>query len=411
MRRKISTNDLEINMYVTDLDRPWNQAPFEPPFEFQGFKVSSDDELTKVRKLCEYVYIDPKFGKEAKNYLPDSYGLKDITQVFVSLSSSANTGAFSDETPLEKEIPMARKVLESANDMYNQVVIDIQQGNRISEGDLEQSVSGLVSSINRNPSALTWLTGQQGNDSLGYVSPVSITALALTVGRAMRLPMDVMESLATATLFQDIGMLRMPAEIVNKKEPLTRTEKDILKGHVDASVKMLGQAGDFPSTVIQIIQQHHERRDGSGYPRGAAGDDISALAAISGVSDSYQSATKDRPHRKGKTSFQALTELYGDRGNNFEKSVVEQFIQCIGIFPVGSFVELNTKEVAVVVNRHPEKQLKPTVRLVVDADGERIADPPFIDLANQGGGDGATRLITRVIDPSKHNLDVTGILA
>ena len=127
--------------------------------------------------------------------------------------------------------------------------------------------------------------------------------------------------------------------------------------------------------------------------------------------DRYVSATADRAHRKGKTSFQVLTELYADRGNNFDNTVVEQFIQCVGIFPVGSFVELNTREVAVVINRHPEQQLKPTVKIVIDANGERIKDDRIIDLANQGEGDGTTRLVTKVIDPAEQNLDVSGILA
>lgn len=411
MRRKISVNDLEVGMYVTDLDRPWTQAPFEPPFEFQGFKVNGIDEVAKVKDLCEYVYIDPKFGKEAKNYLPDSYGLKDITQVFVSLSSSTKDQIYRDENTLAEEIPVARKALKAANEAYIETVNDIRKGNTVNEAALKDAVDGLVNSIGRNPSALTWLTAQQGKSSFGYVSPISVTALALTVGRALRLPEESMEALAIATLFQDIGMMLMPAEIVNKKGPLTTEEMNVMKGHVEASVKLLERGGNFPSDVITAVRQHHERKDGSGYPRGLSGDDITRLSAIAGVADSYVSATADRPHRKGKTSFQVLTEFYGDRGNNFDRTVVEQFIQCIGIFPVGSFVELNTREVAVVINRNPEQQLKPTVRIVIDANGERIKDELIIDLADPGEGDGTTRLVTKVIDPEEQDLDVSGVLA
>ena len=192
-------------MYVTDLDRPWTQAPFEAPFEFQGFTVSSHDELEIVRKLCEYVYIDTKFGKEAKNYLPDTYGLKDITQVFVSLSSSTKEKLTREETSLEQEIPVARQSLQAANEIYLQVVNDIRKRNTISEGALQGAITALVNSIGRNPAALTWLTTQQSKSTFGYVSPISITALAITVGRALRLPQESMEALAIATLFQDIG--------------------------------------------------------------------------------------------------------------------------------------------------------------------------------------------------------------
>lgn len=396
-------------MYVTDLDRPWTQAPFESPFEFQGFRVSNNEELDKVKKLCEYVYIDPNFGKEATNYLPDTYGLKDITQVFVSLSSTTKEQVYRTETTLADEIPIARKALQAANEVYIQAVNDIRKQGIISEGELQDAVKALVNSIGRNPSALTWLTAQQDKGT-GYVSPISVTALALTVGRAMRLPQDSMECLAIATLFQDVGMLTMPGDILNKKEPLTTAERDVLKGHVDASVKLLERSGSFPSMVIETVRQHHERMDGSGYPRGLTGDDISTLAAIAGVSDVYQAATADRAYRKGKTSFQALMELYGDSGNNFDKSVVEQFIQCIGIFPVGSFVELNTREIALVINRDIEHQLKPTIKIVFNADGDRLEEAPIIDLANPVRSDGSIRLVTKVIDPEEKNLDVSGIL-
>jgi len=412
MRRKISVKDLTVDMYVTDLDRPWVQAPFEPPFEFQGFTVANVDDLEKVNKLCEYVYIDPMFGKKADNYLPDSYGLKDITQVFVSLSSASAPAAYQGETPLVEEIPVARKVLARANDVYLRIVSDIKQKKDIDEGELQNVITALVESVARNPAALAWLVGQQDKSSLAYVSPISITALALTLGRSMRLTRELMEALGTATMVQDIGMLAMPGEIINKKGPLTADETQVLKGHVDASLKMLNQAGKFSTEVTQVIHKHHERRDGSGYPRGISGDEVGTLSTISGIVDSYQSGTSERPYRKAKTSFQVLMELYGDRGHTFESTVVEHFIQCIGIFPVGSFVELNTKEIGVVINRHPTQQLKPTVMVVINAKGERIKEPETVDLANQSTGEGhSIRLITKVIDPEEQNLDVSGILA
>ena len=411
MRRKISVKDLEVDMYITDLDRPWVQAPFEPPFEYQGFKVANEDELEKVNKLCQYVYIDPEFGKEARNYLADSYGLKDITQVFVSLSSSSAPAVYKGEVPLVQEIPMARKVLDRANDMYLRVVSDIKQGKKIDEPELHSVINALVNSVNRNPGALTWLIGQQKKNPLAYVSPISITALALTLGRSMRLPREHMEALGTATLLQDIGMLAIPGEIINKKEPLTADETKVLKGHVDASLKMLKQTGNFSTEVTQVVHKHHERRDGSGYPQGISGDEVGTLSSISGIVDSYQSGTSERPYRKAKTSFQILMELYGDRDNTFESGVVEHFIQCIGIFPIGSFVELNTREIGVVVNRHSTQQLKPTVQIVINPAGERIKKPETVDLANQRSEQGQpTRLVTKVVDPAEKKLDVSGIL-
>ena len=144
MRRKIAVNDLEIDMYVTELDRPWTQAPFEPPFEFQGFKVSSSIELDKVKNLCEYVYIDPKFGREAQNYLPDAHGLRDITQTGASFADSAVPVQYTTETAMDQEIPLAQKALKATNEAYVQMSADIRNGGAINEGQLQAAVLALV---------------------------------------------------------------------------------------------------------------------------------------------------------------------------------------------------------------------------------------------------------------------------
>ena len=162
----------------------------------------------------------------------------------------------------------------------------------------------------------------------------------------------------------------------------------------------------FPLQVIQIIHCHHERYDGSGYPQKLSENDIPLLATIAGLVDCYQAGTSARPYRKAKTSFAMLMELYGERDRGFPGAVIEQFIQCIGIFPIGSFVQLNTREVGVVVQRNQIQQLKPRVMILISPKGKRIPKPETIDLSAQYLEEGQTpRGIVQVVDPAKYKLD------
>ena len=410
MKRKVACRDLEVGMYVAELDRPWVQAPFAPPFELQGFTIQDDEELETIQKVCRYVRIDPELGKGAQRYLADGLefkNIKDITEVFVSLpATSLPKEVYKEQTSFESEIPTANQILSDTGQVYTKIIHDLEKEREINVEEVKNAVSGLVESVVRNPEALSWLVGLKRRDETTYMHAISVAVLALTVGRFLGLSVDRLQALGTATLLQDIGKMSLPEELLNKFERLTLDEREQLKDHVPASVEMLENAKGFPPEIVNIVRMHHERNDGSGYPQGLNGSEIPLLATISGIVDCYQAGTSVRPYRRAKTSFQILMELYNERDSAFPGGLVEQFIQCIGIFPIGSFVQLNTKEVGVVVQRNQVQQLKPKIMILVDTEGARIDDPETIDLAAQYlQPDESPRLITSIVDPKTYALD------
>ena len=132
--------------------------------------------------------------------------------------------------------------------------------------------------------------------------------------------------------------------------------------------------------LLDSIGQHHERYDGSGYPHGLAGDQISLLGGMAGLADTYTALISARTYAQPISVQQALHDLYGSRGQAFKSDLVEQFIQCVGVFPVGSLVELNSGEVAVVVSQNRARRLKPRVMLVLDKDRQSYPSPIMLDL-------------------------------
>lgn len=407
MRNKVACSDLEVGMYVVDLDRPWILAPFEPPFDIQGFTLRQVDEINKVQDLCRYVYIDPTLGRGAQRYLTDGQHLKDIASVFASLSStSLPSKQYNDRTTLQEEVPYARQILVDTNELYLKIVNNLGHSTKAIEEDVKNVVSGLVESVIRNPEALSWLVGLKQKDTNTYIHAISVAVLALTLGRYLGLPKDRLNILGTATLLQDIGKMALPDDLLTKTERLALDDWDTLQEHVGHSVDMLENSKHYNIEIIHTVRLHHERYDGSGYPQKLSGNQIPLLSTISGIVDCYQAGTSPRPYREAKTSFEVLMELYSERDGAFPVGIIEQFIQCVGIFAIGSFVKLNTKEIGVVVRRNQVQQLKPKVMILIDRDGQQVENSETIDLAAQYlEQNQQPRLIAAVVDPKSYDLD------
>ncbi len=407
MKNKVSINDLKLGMYVVELDRPWESAPFEPPFDLQGFTIRSVDEIKKLQDLCRYVFIDPELGVGATRYLTEETNLSDLDSLVKKTADVVPLEDFYPErAKVEDEIERAQEILEDTRQVYDKVMQDIHAGEATNITAVKEVVSSLVESVLRNPAAASWLVRLKNRDESSYSQAISVCVMALTFGRFLGLSKKDIDTLGVATLLQDVGKVKLPAELLGKKAPLSGKERELTKKHVDISVLLVNNMENVPKDVVDIIAAHHERFDGSGYPKKFSRSQIGVLAAISGLVDSYEAMTSERPYRKSRTPFQALMELYEERDRLYSGGLVEQFIQCIGIFPVGSFVQLNSDEVGVIVSRNRVQQLKPRVMVLIDAEGRTMSPPQAIDLAAQYMSPTDTsRMIAKMVDPEDYDLD------
>ncbi len=407
MKNKVSINDLKLGMYVVELDRPWESVPFEEPFDLQGFTITTVDVIVRLKELCRYVYIDPELGVGAARYLSEEHNLTDLDGLVKKTADSIPLQDFyPEQATVEEELNQAQQILQDSRVVYDRVVQDIQAGNITDMKAMKKVVSSLVESVLRNPAATAWLVRLKHRDKTSYSHAISVCVMALALGRFLGLPKKDLETLGIAALMQDLGKVKLPSELLSKVDRLTVNEREVLKKHVDISVLLVNSMEDVSKSVVNIVASHHERFDGSGYPRKFSRSQIDTLAAIAGLVDSYEAMTAERPYRKAKTSFQALMELYEERDKTFPGGLVEQFIQCIGIFPVGSFVELNSGEIGVVVSRNRVQQLKPRVMILIDHTGKKMSQPQAIDLAAQFQlPDTMPCIITKIVEPEKYDLD------
>jgi HD-GYP domain-containing protein (c-di-GMP phosphodiesterase class II) len=235
----------------------------------------------------------------------------------------------------------------------------------------------------RNPDAMMLLAKlkEKGGHTLDRAFGVSI--YMLTFGRFLQLPREQLDLLGMLGLLQDVGMTAVPEEVVEKKGALSKPELMVCRSHIAHSVAILKETPGLPAELPELATLHHERYDGSGYPKGLKGDQIGLFGSIAGLVDCFDAMTHPRPYAEVYSPSNALNHLYNTRNVQFDGPLVEQFVQCIGIFPVGALVELNSGEIGIVIAQNLVRRLLPKVMVVLDAQGGVKRPQLILDLAQE----------------------------
>lgn len=313
---------------------------------------------------------------------------------------------YPDRVTFEEEMPSAMKIHASAEKTVDDMVADIRADRTPEFEKAEDAVGVMSESITRNPDAMMWLTRLKSHDAYTYDHGLNVSIYLMAFGRHIGLPQDQIRLLGTAGLLQDIGKMKLPLEILEKQGKMTPAEYEMTKGHVQLGLDMIRQSRHTSPLIHDIVAQHHERHNGSGYPKGCRGEEISMYGAIAGIADVYAAITSTRTYAQPLSPQEALSQLFSWRGTVFSERLVEEFIQAIGIFPVGSLVELNTGEVAVVVAQNRARRLKPRILLVLDPGKQPYTAPIMLDMVFEPPTrDGDPYRIVRGLRIDMHDVD------
>ena len=212
-------------------------------------------------------------------------------------------------------------------------------------------------------------------------------------------------------LLQDVGKTKLPAALLKKNTPFSSEEIEMAKRHVELSAEILSATPGISPKLPALALLHHERQDGTGYPRGLKGDQIGLYGSIAAIADTFDALTAARPYAEPLSPSSALSYLYKERGTGFHSDLVEQFIQCVGAFPVGSVVELNSGETGIVITQNLVRRLKPRVMVVLDAKGNPMRPHKILDLERDPkvSADEPYR-IRRTLEQSKLQIDPRDLL-
>ncbi len=378
MKRQVAVDELQFGMFISELDRPWTDTPFL----FQGFELKTEKELVTLKKYCKKVFVDTEKGLD----LPDRSQLQAgpvgaMGKPGGALASITSRFKYEEQTSVHAELPRARAAQGKTEIVLKDMLDTLRAGKALDAPRVRDAVTSMTASVVRNPDAMLLLSKlkEKSEHTLGRAVGVSI--YMITFGRFLQLPREQLDLLGMLGLLQDVGKMRLPADLLDKKEPLSEAEQEVCRGHVAHSVAILKETAGLPAELRKVAALHHERFDGSGYPKGLKGGEIGLFGGIAGLIDCFDVLTHPRPYSEALSPSDALSMLYNWRDTLFDGPLVEQFIQCIGIFPVGAIVELNSGEIGIVIAQNLARRLKPRVMVVLDAKGYPLKPQKILDLA------------------------------
>ena len=380
---QLPVDKLRPGMYVAELDRPWLGLPFA----LEGFSIISRDQIDELGKHCKTVFVDFD-RKAADNQCRRQADVKTWSrraedEAIGSAWLTDNDCRHLETTSVEQELSTAGKIHSALEESIGTSLDKMRREGDLDPAPLKNAVGSMTRSIERNPDAMMLLSKirKKGRRELDRAVDTSIHMI--TFGRFLQFPSEQLELLGLAGLLLDIGKIYVPDTILQKQGALTAEEFSQAKTHVVQSVGHIRAALELPSGLDDIVLEHHERLDGSGYPRALRGGPFTTEAAIAGLVDSYSALTSVRPYAVQASPSRALSVLHKLRGKLFDGALVEQFIQCIGIYPVGSAVELNTGEIGIVIAQNLVRRLQPRVMVIFDSAGRPLSRQSILDLINE----------------------------
>ncbi|MDX1561381.1 MAG: HD-GYP domain-containing protein [Gammaproteobacteria bacterium] len=410
-KQALPVKDLAVGMYVSDLDRPW----IETPFLFQGFLIESSDVIEELKEYCQYVYIDVE-----RSDVPDD----------IAARSTADAGAIEivrpkrktngtppkpeaedvedddDSQILKAELVHAREAHVAAENAIDALFAKLRAGEDIDATSIHQALDPMIDSIMRNDDAMSWLARMKKKGDYIYDHSIASSIWAMIFGKHLGLDKEELHVLGTGAVFLDVGKTRLPSELLEKTGQLTPEESTVMRKHVAYGVKIVSSIEGIDPRVVQMVAGHHERHNGTGYPKGLSGAQIPVFARIAGIVDAYDAMTTSRPYAEPISTYDAIRQLHNLSGVEFPEEVVDQFVQAIGVFPVGTLVELNTGEVGIIIAQNRVRRLRPKIMLLLDADKNPLPTFKIIDLRNKLADESNTSLwIEQGLPPGAFGLD------
>lgn len=376
-QKTILVDELQVGMYVSKLDRPW----IETPFPLQGFYVRDLAEIDQLRRHCRSVTIDLARSRVAAEPVRHEVGpAKARVEAARPAPAKVRRPTYQNTVSMPQEVNASRELHGRFAEAVTSVYQSLARDGRI-DMEATRAVSGqVVESVIRNPDAMVWLSRVRSKDAYSYHHAFRCAIWGTVFGRHLGLSKTVLEQLALGLTLMDVGKAKLPDGLLNKNGILTTAERIELRRHVDYSLEILSAMPGMPPAVLQMVAEHHERFDGSGYPHQLAGKAISPLGKIAGLVDTYDAMTSERPYARALTSVEAVSRLYDLRNTEFQAQLVEEFIQAIGVYPTGTLVHLSSHEVGVVIAQNPERRLRPKLLVLLDGDKKPIARPRYLDM-------------------------------
>lgn len=281
------------------------------------------------------------------------------------------------------------EALKTIRSNFQKFMEDVKNGRLVSHSnphlgrDIRRVVDLILDELKQNDQAMIMLSTIQATDFYLYQHSLNVCLYAIMLGKAMGYTQDQLSVLALGAMLHDIGKTQVPEKILMKPGPLTEEEMAIMRKHTEDGFIMLKDVPNIPLIAAHCALQHHERLNGTGYPRGILGDEIHEFGQLLGIVDTFDAMTTHRVYRPAALPHEAVEVLYAGAGTLFDQQMISLFRDRVAIYPPGTTVELSSGELGVVVDINASMPHRPVVRILVDAEGVALNDLYEIDLSKK----------------------------
>jgi len=389
--QKIPLSELKVGMYVLSIYTKKKSVNVKS----EGYILKTSSISRLKQSNVTYVEIDPTRTKQScekeKNTIPSS---ENSSQEAIEIIPAAS---------FDSEIKKAEQLYNNAKVLQKKILHDITHDKAIDLESVQASTDAIVDSIFRNQDALSCMSRLRIKDDYLVEHSLNVSILMTIFCKHMKIERKTMEDLALGAFLHDIGKTLIPDKVLQKPGKFTDDEYTIMKTHVMLGVEILEDTPNIPETSMMIVKEHHERLDGKGYPYGLAAEQISQYSRMIAIADCYDAMTAERVYKAGMHPIKAFKILISESPNAFDKTLVEQFIQCLGIYPVGTLVKLNSGKIGLISKLNKNKPLQPFVRVFYNIRLKQAISMEEVDLSKPKYND----QIESCVKPEEFNLDLT----
>ncbi|MEN3112417.1 HD-GYP domain-containing protein [Uliginosibacterium paludis] len=401
MIKKIDSSELRVGMYIHELDCDWLSHPFLK----NQFKIGTEAQIEKiVESGIHYVYIDTDKGVDLPDAPTEEEVRETLQQEMIELVTAEQPAII--HATREEEVRRAYAIKGRAQALVRNVMADARLGRAVEMEKVDHVVENITESILRNSGALIGLMTIKSKDDYTFLHSVSVCALLVAFCRTVGLDAETTRQAGLGGLLHDTGKAFVPDAVLNKPGKLTDEEFELIKRHPRDGYEVLLKTPEIGPIPLDITLHHHERMDGSGYPDRYRPEQITQLVRMSSIVDVYDAITADRCYHRGIPATDALRKLHEWSSFHFDPKLVQAFIRCVGIYPVGALVKLESGRLGVVLEQNDSNLLQPRLKVIFSTRSNSRVEPYDLDLSRPMGSGGADRIVGHE-DPAQWQIDTT----
>lgn len=397
MLKTIDIDELEVGMFVEDIKlknskyKVKNRGKVNTARTIELLKKQGVDKIVIKLELEEQLVANSAISSSVESTPPE---VKKVKTAQASISKPSNnltakneqgssTVKESDDKPtsLSDEFERSHQLYDQATENVKKLFSEASLGKKLTTENISLLAGEITESVMRNEYAITILTRIRQQSNYQWEHAINTAVLICGFGLYLGMNKDALKKITVGALFHDIGSARVPTAILDKQTALTANEMSVMKKHVNWGIEIGKRDKLLNKVIIDMIVNHHERLDGSGYPRGVDKSELSKLARIIAIIDVYDAMTADKPYKKGVQPMAAMRYLLTNK-EKFDPDLVQQFIKFLGVYPVGTLVQLSNDRLAIVTEGNREDPLKPMMEIIYSTKLNSLVKPKQCDLKN-----------------------------